>query len=124
MIGNGHRPSLETFDQIVRVRPARESEKATSVISGSFDGLCRCYLIDDGRVVALIPIQFDDQGHALDVVWTPSHVERFNMLLFVFEGRVFENPVEETIVLPGQGCRLALHHMQLVDKFGLDVIKR
>ncbi len=123
MNGNGHRPLLEAFDQIVRVHPAGETEKAGS-FSGSFDGLLRCYLIDEGRVVATIPIQFDDQGNALDVVWTPSHVERFNMLLFVYEGRVFENPVEETIVLPGQGCRLALHHMQLVDKFGLDVIKR
>ncbi len=123
MNGNGHRPSLGSFDQIVRVNPARETEKAHS-FTGSFDGLLRCYLVDEGRVVAITPIQFDDQGHAIDVVWTPSHVERFNMLLFVYEGRIFEQPVEETIVQPGQGCRLALYHMELVDKFGLDVIKR
>lgn len=111
------------FDQRVRVFPAGESERA-GTFTGSFDGLLRCYLLDGGRVVATVPIQFDDQGHPLDVVWTSTHLERFDKLLFVFEGRTFSHETGEVIVFPNQGVRLALRHLELRDKFGLDVLKR
>jgi hypothetical protein len=115
---NGH-----PYTQRVRVHPAHEREHAAP-LRGGFDGELRCYLRDGSRTVAVIPILIDDHGNPSDLVWTPSSVETFDRLLFVYEGRTFTaRLLEPQIVRTGQAVRLALAHLELVDRFGVDLLK-
>jgi len=110
---NGH-----PYTQRIRVSPAREAE-----FLAAFGGEMRCHLRDGSRVVAVLPIRFDDQGNPSDIAWTPSHAERVDNLLFVYEGRPFMYRTGEIVCRAGQTLHLALHHLRLVDRFGNDRLK-
>lgn len=83
----------------------------------------RCQLWDGRRLVTTIPVTFNDMGHPSDVVYQPRRTERVNRLAFIWGGKVFAYPMEPTLIKKGQSIHLALGHLRLMDRFGIDVLK-
>lgn len=111
--------------QIVRVHPAIEREFSRRLGEAppvTDSGPMRCQLWDGKRLITTIPIMFDDMGHPSDVVYHPQENEWISKLAFIWGGKVFVYP--ETIFIPkGESLHLALGHLRLMDRFGIDVLK-
>lgn len=109
--------------QYVKVHPAVEREQAyarRSTVSDS--GPMRCQLWDGKRLIAVIPVTFDDMGHPSDVVFKSRRTERVTKLAFVWGGKVFTYPMEATLIKKGESLHLALGHLRLMDRFGTVVL--
>lgn len=117
---NGHR-------QVVRVYPAVESERIHGTAGKPL--LCHVkgyYDRDQGKpfTLATLPVSFDDQGHPSDVAWTPREAVWVTRLDFTFRGKAFFYPIGPMLLRRGQPLRLALWHLKLLDRFGLDLLGR
>lgn len=97
----------------------------------------RCQIWDHRRLVAVVPVTFDEMGHPSDVHYTPTEVEKFTRIAFVYGGRTFAHPVsctksfhlpgekcgQEVIISPSKPLHLLLRQLRLMDKFGNAVLK-
>ena len=116
---------LRPTHQVVRVHPAIENEKARTAgrPTVSDSGPMRCQLWDGRRLVTTIPVMFDDMGHPSDVVFQPRRTERISRLAFIWGGKVFTYPLETQLIKKGESLHLALGHLKLLDRFGIDILK-
>ncbi len=111
--------------QRVRIQPASESERPHGFQPPTKQDSApiRCQLWDGDRLIGVVPVTLDDQGHASDVVYTPGELERIDRLAFVYGGRVFVYPTGAIWFSPAEPLHLALAHLKLIDKFGLNALK-
>ena len=115
------------FNQRVKVGAANEFDRAHAMGLGAPLMTCHVkgyYDSDQSKPYTLteVPVTFDDMGHPSDLVWKPTEAVVISRLDFVFKGKVFSYVPKPTLVPKGESLHLALHHMQLLDKFGLDAL--
>ena len=116
--------------QIVKVLPAIEGEVARGTPirhpskRSTSTAPIRCQLWDDNRFVNVIPVRLDDMGHPTDITYNPFHVERITKLAFIWGKRTFDYVLPQPVIIrPGNPLHLALGHMKLLSKFGLDALQ-
>ncbi len=120
------RPGHRGPDQFVKVHRVIESERINGMAQHRVqpqavrveDAPVRCQLWDDRRLIATVPVTFDDMGHPSDIVFQPGEAERITRLAFIWSGRVFAYPLGEVFISPSEPLHLALGHLKLRDKFG------
>ena len=96
-----------------RHRPRRRADTAP----------LRCQLWDGRNHIDTVPVVFDDMGHPSDVHYRPTSAIRVTKLAFVWNAKVFVFSLREPeIIKAGQIFHLALHHLKLLDKFGIDAL--
>lgn len=115
---------MNSKPQRVGVQPASESVRVPKKRAAKKDsGPVRCQLWDHRRLVKVLPITFDDQGHPSDLHFRPTSVEKVTRLAFVWGGRVFVYPLAEPVIVkPENPLHLALGHLKLLDRFGNTVL--
>lgn len=112
--------------QIARVNPATESIKVGPRRQSAIrpdSAPVRCQIWDHRRLVKVLPVTFDDQGHPSDLHFRPTSVEKVTRLAFVWGGRVFAYPLPQPVIVkPENPLHLALGHLKLLDRFGNTVL--
>lgn len=127
--------------QRVPILPAVESDKASRKTKKAkyepSGAPMRCQIWDHRRLVATVPVTFDEMGHPSDVVYTPGETEKFTRLAFIYGGSTYGYPVscgkafhppgevcgKEMVISPSKPLHLALGHLQLLNKFGQAALK-
>ena len=146
-------PKLHPAPQRVPVIPAIENDVVAGARGGRREAIyepsrtpIRCQIWDHRRLVGVVPVTLNDMGHPSDLVFTPKESEKVTRLAFVYGGKTYATPLDptgkqicaqpfhpglspeescgkEARISPSKPLHLALGHLKLLSKFGMNALK-